>query len=211
MATEDSSPRPLVTLQQAREHGLLKYFTNKPCSKGHVAERFTSSRGCVECAAIRGASQERKRYVRSYLQKNAAQVREAKREDYFRNIEQRKAAQLSYREKNRQRIRDVGRAFRAANPELAKAISLNARHKRRAAAVGGMTGPELAAWKRAAPKVCYWCGAKCAKAFHIDHYVPLSKGGKHEASNLVVACPPCNAKKRAKDPLEFAASIGRLF
>lgn len=26
-----------------------RYFTGKPCKRGHVAERYLSTRGCVEC------------------------------------------------------------------------------------------------------------------------------------------------------------------
>jgi hypothetical protein len=31
--------------------------------------------------------------------------------------------------------------------------------------------------------------------FQLDHVVPLSRGGVHEADNLVFACPSCNASK----------------
>lgn len=30
------------------------YFTGKPCKRGHVAERFVSTRNCVECNRERG-------------------------------------------------------------------------------------------------------------------------------------------------------------
>lgn len=73
-----------------------------------------------------------------------------------------------------------------------------------------MGGRALAEWKRQQKKVCYWCAKACAKDFVVDHYQPLSKGGKHEISNLVIACRPCNARKSAKDPIAFAHSVGRL-
>ncbi len=57
---------------------------------------------------------------------------------------------------------------------------------------------------------CYWC--ECALTeIHIDHYVPLSKGGKHTISNLVVSCPSCNLRKGSKSPLKFASMVGKLF
>lgn len=97
------------------------------------------------------------------------------------------------------------------NPERRTAISQNYKHRRRAQEDGGISSAGLMAWKRAQQKICYWCGIECAKSATVDHYTPLAKGGKHEASNLVIACRPCNAKKNAKDPYEFAQSIGRLF
>lgn len=60
-------------------------------------------------------------------------------------------------------------------------------------------------------KVYYWCSCSLKnKTTHIDHYEPLSRGGAHTISNLVVSCSNCNLRKRAKDPIEFAQSIGRL-
>lgn len=28
-----------------------RYFTGKPCKRGHLSERYLSTRGCVECLA----------------------------------------------------------------------------------------------------------------------------------------------------------------
>lgn len=72
-----------------------------------------------------------------------------------------------------------------------------------------MSARELSEWLIAQPKVCHWCGIKCERC-EIDHIIPLSKGGKHERHNLVIACPTCNRRKGARDPIEFAQSVGRL-
>lgn len=42
--------RPLVTRDEAISSGSKRYFTGQPCSRGHVAERNVSSKGCLECA-----------------------------------------------------------------------------------------------------------------------------------------------------------------
>lgn len=60
-------------------------------------------------------------------------------------------------------------------------------------------------------KKCYWCNTSLKNIkIHIDHYIPLSKGGEHILSNLVVSCQKCNNKKYSKDPIQFANSIGKL-
>lgn len=42
------------------------------------------------------------------------------------------------------------------------------------------------------------------KVFHIDHLTPISLGGTHDLSNLVLSCASCNLSKRravaANDP-----------
>ena len=39
----------IVTLAEARAAGLKRYFTGKPCSRGHVVERQVSNQGCLQC------------------------------------------------------------------------------------------------------------------------------------------------------------------
>lgn len=46
---------------------------------------------------------------------------------------------------------------------------------------------------------CYLCGKLCGpKEIHLDHVVPLSRGGHHSAANLRVSCPHCNLSKGSK-------------
>ncbi len=40
----------VVTRDSAIERGLKTYFTGKPCKSGHLSERRTASRHCIECA-----------------------------------------------------------------------------------------------------------------------------------------------------------------
>lgn len=48
---------------------------------------------------------------------------------------------------------------------------------------------------------CQYCRAKFSeKRLTIDHVVPLSKGGRHEWTNVVTACSSCNNKKGDKSP-----------
>lgn len=51
---------------QAKLNGDMYYFTGKPCSKGHVARRYTSSKSCTECHTARNFDQIRTPKARSY-------------------------------------------------------------------------------------------------------------------------------------------------
>lgn len=47
---------------------------------------------------------------------------------------------------------------------------------------------------------CRYCGAKAGDAkLHIDHRVPVSKGGRGTIENLYTACQPCNLGKGVMD------------
>lgn len=45
---------------------------------------------------------------------------------------------------------------------------------------------------------------------HVDHIKALARGGSNWPSNLQLTCGPCNNRKRAIDPIEFARRNGRL-
>jgi 5-methylcytosine-specific restriction endonuclease McrA len=176
------------------ELGLKRYLTGKPCVNGHYAERITSTGQCTQCLRDRDVriADQRKAYFDS---------RKAAKAEYDRR----------YREKNAVRCKQRQESWRSENREK---WLLGARHgkaSRRAVYRDGLSPEEYRDWINKARKVCYWCNAKCKDEYHVDHYVPLSKGGQHVRDNLVIACKPCNLRKKDKDPLSFAALVGRLF
>ena len=49
--------------------------------------------------------------------------------------------------------------------------------------------------------ICMKCGQPVTREnFHVDHIIPISKGGDEwDLSNLELSCPQCNLKKGDKD------------
>lgn len=45
---------------------------------------------------------------------------------------------------------------------------------------------------------CYYCNYKIIDSFHIDHYIPLSKGGNNTIKNIYITCDYCNLHKSDK-------------
>lgn len=137
-----------------------------------------------------------------------------KREHYRRyhseNAEKELARLRKYRSENREKCIAMTRNWASSNPDRVRLINKNHSHNRRARMRGGMSSAELRLWEQSQRKVCHWCGAKCSDNYQVDHRIALSKGGKHEPRNLVIACPPCNRSKSARCPVEFAQSRGRL-
>lgn len=51
---------------------------------------------------------------------------------------------------------------------------------------------------------CYLCGELLTvKTSTVDHFIPLSRGGFHCASNARIACRPCNNAKYNKIETEY--------
>lgn len=70
--------RPIVTLKAAKARGLTRYFSAKPCKKGHVCERQTSNGNCVACNLEK---------VKDYRAANPEKARESDRRRRASNLE----------------------------------------------------------------------------------------------------------------------------
>jgi 5-methylcytosine-specific restriction endonuclease McrA len=75
-------------------------------------------------------------------------------------------------------------------------------------AKGTFTEQEFQALTQRYNNRCYYClmplniaGVRLPR--HADHYVPLSKGGHNDISNIVPACKTCNLRKGVRLPWEF--------
>ena len=55
---------------------------------------------------------------------------------------------------------------------------------------------------------CYYCLKPFSgKPEHIDHYIPIAKGGGHFKHNLRPSCACCNLSKKDKDPIQFMKEV----
>lgn len=104
----------LVSLSQARNSGLTRYFTGKPCRHGHVAERLTSSRACIICTRIntgtyrienRAELLARKRAAQSeYRRKYPDKVKATARASTYKHRIARNAEKAAWAKKNKGRV-----------------------------------------------------------------------------------------------------------
>lgn len=56
-------------------------------------------------------------------------------------------------------------------------------------------------WKRLVARYrgcCAYCGQKPDGPLHREHVIPIARGGRHSAGNILPACPPCNYSKHDK-------------
>lgn len=79
----------VITFSQARAKGLKRYYTGKPCSKGHICERDTSKGMCVDCERERSRIKSLGGYARNKA-KNPEKLKHWYAERYEREKEVRK-------------------------------------------------------------------------------------------------------------------------
>ena len=114
---------------------------------------------------------------------------------------------------NKEHCLEVNYTYR--HTEAGRITARNAEHKRRERKEhgAGITVKDVEGLWKGQDGKCFYCGCpmRTAKDFNgpifieypyleddyctLDHVVPLSRGGKHEIENIVLACRKCNIKK----------------
>lgn len=185
----------------AKLAGQKTYETKKPCGRGHVAPRVTSTGTCTECKK----ENDRKNYAL-----NAPKIIERKQEYYFKNADEirqkrkNKYAENPEKEKSISIVRSA--EWRLANPEKVKAQNtLKQNWKKKNPHVGAaLLAKRRAAKMQRTPhwlseddkwmmKEAYELAALRKKMFgfawHVDHIIPLQGkkvSGLHVPQNLQV-------------------------
>lgn len=118
-----------------------------------------------------------------------------------------------WQDSNRGRVREKDREWKAANPSYRYATD-SARRSREKGATGSHTLTDVMWIFYSQRGLCANCNSNLEKIgrnkFHVDHVTPLARGGSNDKYNLQCLCPPCNLKKSAKDPVDWAQENGRL-
>lgn len=102
----------------------------------------------------------------------------------------------------RESLSKNSRLWRKKHPIKSKLIAINANAKRKK--YTSMFKMSVAQWNEVKRKNnfrCFYCLLK--KKLTVDHYIPLSRGGKHCLKNIVPACLNCNCRKRNMLPSVF--------
>lgn len=149
-------------------------------------------------------------YKRVWRQRHGEELRLRERAYRIANKERISAIRKQWVENNRDRKAASNKAWAAANPEKMAAITAQAVHRRRAVKLGCSHSEAKAItawirqWKSRSEVRCYWCGKTVKPSgCHVDHIIPIIRGGSHSTSNLCISCAGCNQRKSAKSVLEW--------
>ena len=168
----------------------MRYSTGLPCKFGHIAERRVSNGMCAVCAQIKS-----KRFYkanREFVHKRSTEWARANRDKTrsYRNPEKNR----EWKNKNIEKVRSYDR-----NRKARKGI-INGSH----------SGEDISDIFKMQKGKCGYCRSKLGKKYHVDHIMPLALNGSNSRDNLQILCVLCNLRKAARDPVEYAQSLGKL-
>ena len=177
-------------------------------------ERYVSS-GCKPCSTKRSAiwykanSERVKEKVAEYRADNLERVKAKQAEYNAANPDRARARWVAWYAVNREKAKAYTAAWQKANPESCRIITQNRRARK--LANGGKLSKGLSAklFKLQKGK-CPCCNQPLGDNYHMDHIMPIKRGGANEDLNIQLLRQQCNQQKSAKDPIEFMQSRGKL-
>jgi len=138
-------------------------------------------------------------YRNEYRQKNKDAANSYGREYYQKNKVAMLASDKEYYQKNRQKRIDASSKWNKENKERHNEHARTKNNRRRAAKSIKFTVEQLAGRLDYWGRKCYLKLEGCTGEYkHLDHVIPLSRGGLHALSNLRPACQSCNLRKGNK-------------
>lgn len=172
-----------------------EYKTCTKCGQTKTLENYSRHNGkkssksglratCKSCdsQAVKLYREANKDKIRETLYrwraKNPEAIRKIAARDYQKNKPRRNAASAAYQRQNKDKVRIYT-------------------HTRRVKILDNgifqVTEKDI---RRMLQKPCLYCQVKPSE--HIDHIIPVSRGGRHSIGNLTGSCASCNLSKNAK-------------
>ena len=152
--------------------------------------------------------EEKKIADAKYYSENLDRVTEYKAAYYKKNRSRLDLLNSQWIKNNPEKFKKIQNRYSDANPENKRIHCQNRRARIRKNGGQLSRGIAIRLFKSQKGK-CACCHKRLTK-YHLDHIMPLSRGGRNEDSNIQLLCQPCNQKKFNKHPIDFMQSLGFL-
>lgn len=172
--------------------GHSPYHAKSLCKKCYLAAHYQANRerhaelGRAWREANPGRAQEINRAI---IAADPERAREYQRQYHAANAAERRARVQAWREANPDRVRESARAGQN-------------RRRARKYANADLTDAQWQAILVEFDHRCAYCNVG-GVPMEMEHMTPLSRGGRHTASNVVPSCGPCNRSKHMRTALEW--------
>jgi 5-methylcytosine-specific restriction endonuclease McrA len=151
-------------------------------------------------------AQSRKEYLSQYLKeyrkKNAAAISERKSVSNKKKLELNRKNGIKRKISNPEKSRETTKKWVKNNPErvFAHYLTRRARVKTRSTQAEIKDANKFAMIIKSSDSFsCRYCGFIFPiSSLHIDHIIPVSRGGSHSVDNLAASCKTCNLSKGAR-------------
>jgi 5-methylcytosine-specific restriction endonuclease McrA len=183
---------------------LSEFIGYREVGRGILVTEETATNWCGQC------NKEHADYQRALREANRP-AKKAKR------AIERQISGVDNREQLLEKARARVKRYIAKNPNYYKDVYTRNKEAHKAAvhnnqamrknAPGWHSADDIRSLLKTQKGLCWWCGKEWGEKYHVDHRIPLSRGGTNYVNNLVIACEGCNLSKNNKMPWEW---IGRL-
>lgn len=151
---------------------------------------------------------ERRRFhARSYYQRHRLKRIESSKFYRLRNPNINRLSVKKWREKNLEYAKFLISRWSRNHREERNHSKAIRRAKKRANGGSGISKKEWDSLKEKYAGLCYYCESD--GVLTMDHFIPITKGGKHEKENIVPACVRCNCRKGNLMPDQFLQKMAR--
>lgn len=219
----------IISRKKARELGLKRYYTGKPCRYGHICERYLSTNGCVKCLSISTAEWniDNKEWKKNYgkkrcstpefKEKHRIESREFHRKNKIRlnsiRVEKNKKNFDFKRRKIKSAMKYIENVIRKQpTKKYLYAVACGHNYRFKKIGIRGIINvKDLLVLLEKQNGKCNTCFDSIYMGYiHYDHIMPIPLGGTNEKENGQFLCPPCNYLKNDKHPDVFLECLKRV-
>ena len=181
----------IITRQQAKEQGLARYFTGKPCKHGHIAERYNRSQICCTCSN----EHTKIRYNKNKQARDA--IKQYQKEYYQKNSEYILSRVQNWTCKNKKKVKAYKKWHNEANRSRMNSLKATYKSIKKSGTLSGVKQDQIDWFYKQRDKLT----KKTGISHHVDHIVPLQGKnvcGLHVPWNLQIITAEENLAKSNK-------------